>query len=81
MILNRANILPAKMPNIYVQNIFLLYQTLFLDSLLPQYMALCVSQLVSQFVKKKFQVTSKQGRRLKFGMLTVLTNIRSTKVL
>ena len=25
--------------------------------------------------------TSKQGRRLKFGMLTVLTNIRSTKVL
>ena len=25
--------------------------------------------------------TSRQGRRLKFGMLTVLTNIRSTKVL
>ena len=43
----------------------------FLGSMLPQYMALCVS-LVS-FVR--------QGRRLRFGMLTVLTNIRSTKVL
>ena len=31
--------------------------------------------------KKKIQATSKQGRRLRFGMLTVLTNIRSTKVL
>ena len=30
---------------------------------------------------KKSQATYKQGRRLKFGMLTVLTNIRSTKVL
>ena len=27
------------------------------------------------------KATSKQGRRLKFGMLTVLTNIRSSKVL
>ena len=32
-------------------------------------------------VSKKFWATSKQGRRLRFGMLTVLTNIRSTKVL
>ena len=38
--------------------------------MLPQYMALCVS----------VSVTSKQGRRLSFGMLTDLTNIRSTKV-
>ena len=51
----------------------------FLSSMLPQYMALCVSQLVC-FVKK-IQATSKQGRRLRFGMLTALTNIRSTKVL
>ena len=34
-----------------------------------------------RYVKKKFQATSKQGRRLRFGMLTVVTNIRSTKVL
>ena len=27
------------------------------------------------------EATSKQGRRLRFGLLTVLTNIRSTKVL
>ena len=26
------------------------------------------------------EVTSKQGSKLRFGMLTVLTNIRSTKV-
>ena len=32
-------------------------------------------------VKKKIQATSKQGWRLRFGMLTILTNIRSTKVL
>ena len=31
--------------------------------------------------RKKIYATSKQGRRLRFGMLTVLTNIRSTKVL
>ena len=31
--------------------------------------------------KQTFKATSKQGRRRKFGMLTVLTNIRSTKVL
>ena len=31
--------------------------------------------------KKNVNATSKQGRRLKFGMLTVLTNIRSTNVL
>ena len=28
-----------------------------------------------------FKSTSKQGRRLRFGMLTVLTNIKSTKLL
>ena len=44
----------------------------FLGSMLPQYMALSVS-----LSKKKFR----QSRRLRFGMLTVLTNIRSTKVL
>ena len=27
------------------------------------------------------EATSKQGRKLKFGMLIVLTNIRSTKML
>ena len=27
------------------------------------------------------EATSKQGRKLRFGMLTVLTNIRSIKVL
>ena len=27
------------------------------------------------------EATSKEGRRLRFGTLTVLTNIRSTKVL
>ena len=32
-------------------------------------------------VSKKYQNTSKRDRRLRFGMLTVLTNIRSTKVL
>ena len=32
-------------------------------------------------VPKNFRLTSREGRRLKFGMLTVLTNIRSTKVL
>ena len=31
--------------------------------------------------RKKMQATSKQGRRLRFGMFIVLTNIRSTKVL
>ena len=49
----------------------------FLGSMLPQYMALCVSL----FVKKKIYATSKQGRRLGFGMLTALTSIRSSKVL
>ena len=39
-----------------------------------------VRQLVS-FVKKKMQATSKQSRSLSFGMLTALTNLRSTKVL
>ena len=32
-------------------------------------------------VRKFFLATSKQGRRRRFGMSTVLTNIRSTKVL
>ena len=40
-----------------------------------------VRLLVSFVCQKKFYDTSKQGRRLSFGMLTVLTNIRSTKVL
>ena len=52
-----------------------------LGSMLPQYMALCVTLFVCQFVQKNFKATSKQGRRLSFGMLTALTNIRSTKVL
>ena len=30
---------------------------------------------------KQSKATYEQGRRVKFGMLTVLTNIRSTKVL
>ena len=61
----------------------IIYVGFFLVSMLPQYMALCVSQLVSlvSFVKKKISATSKQGRRLRFGMLIALTNIRSTKVL
>ena len=37
--------------------------------MLPQYIALFV-----RFVKKRIKATSKQGRRLRFGMLTVLTN-------
>ena len=36
-------------------------------------MALCISYSV--------YATSKQGKRMRFGMLNVLTNIRSTKVL
>ena len=32
-------------------------------------------------MSKKNYATFKQGRRLRFGMLIVLTNIRSTKVL
>ena len=51
-------------------------------SVLPQYRPLCVCLCVCvKKVSKKFDATSKQGRRLKLGMLTVLTNIRSTKVL
>ena len=48
---------------------------LFLGSMLPQYMTLCVC------VSKRLDATSNQGRRLRFGLLTLLTNIRSTKVL
>ena len=40
-----------------------------------------VRQFISLFRPKKIQAISKQGRRLRFGMLSVLTNIRSTKVL
>ena len=40
-----------------------------------------VSQFHQSVCQKKISATSKQGRRLRFGMLTVLTNIRSTKVL
>ena len=51
----------------------------FLGSMLPQYMAFSV---MLRFVcKKKIQTTSKEGRRLRFGILIALTNIRSTKVL
>ena len=50
----------------------------FLGSMLPQYMALFTRVCVCQ---KKYEATSKQGRRLRFGMLTVVTNIRTTKVL
>ena len=47
------------------------------------------STMMSWYVEDDFSVeddlqwktTSKQGRRLKFGMLTVLTNTKSTKVL
>ena len=48
----------------------------FLGSMLPQYMDLSVSfvSFVS-FVENKIEATSKQGRSLRFGMLTVLTNI------
>ena len=42
---------------------------------------LCPFRQSVSSVKKNFQATSKQGRRLRFGMLTALTNIRSTKVL
>ena len=40
-----------------------------------------VRLLVCLVSSKKNQATSKQGRRLKFSMLTALTNIRSAKVL
>ena len=47
--------------------------------------ALCVMRYASCIMHHAtcimHHATSKQGRRLKFGMLTVLTNIRSTKVL
>ena len=56
-----------------------LFLTLFLGSMLPQYMALCVCML--RYVKNNVQATSKLGRRLRFGLLTVLINIRSTKML
>ena len=52
---------------------------IFLGSMLPQYMALSV-----RFVhvsKKNYYATSEEGSRLRFGMLIVLTNIRSFKVL
>ena len=57
----------------------------FLGSMLPQYMtfsvrSLCYVMSLRVCVNKKMQDTSKQGRRLRFGMLTVLTNLRSTKV-
>ena len=52
----------------------------FLGSMLPECMVLCIS-FVGLFHPKKFYDTSKQGRRLRFGMLTVLTNIRSIKLL
>ena len=45
--------------------------------MLPQHMAFSVSVCVSS----KKNSGHKQGRRLRFGMLAALTNIRSTKVL
>ena len=51
---------------------FEIFQSIFLGSMLPQHMALCL------ILSKK---NVRQGRRLRFGMLTVLTNIRSTNVL
>ena len=53
----------------------------FLGSMLPQFMALSVYFVCSLSVcPKKSYATSKQGRLI-FGMLTVVTNIRLTKVL
>ena len=55
---------------------------LFLSSMLPQCMALSITYVsYVSCVNKNIYATSKQGRRLRFGMLTVLTNLRSTKVL
>ena len=47
--------------------------------LLTVFQAACCLNI--QLTSKKIQDTSKHGRGLKFRMLTVLTNIRSTKVL
>ena len=47
----------------------------FLGSMLPQYMALSVRLFCSS------RVSPKKIRRLRFGVLTALTNLRSTKVL
>ena len=44
----------------------------FLGSMLPLYMALSVCFVCT----KNCQATSNKGMRLRFGMLTVLTNIR-----
>ena len=53
---------------------------IFLGSMLPQYLALCTCFYVCYVTlrQKSFQNTSKQGRGLRFGMLTVFTNIKST---
>ena len=45
----------------------------FLGSMLPQYLALSVCVMCVCLCQKN-------SRRLRFGMLTVLTNIRSTEV-
>ena len=65
----------SKLPNTYIKVNVIIYE--FLGSM-PQYMALCVCEFVSLCVEKFVYATSKQGR-MKFGMLTVLTNIRLTK--
>ena len=47
-------------------------------------MGLCACVCSLRFIRcvqKKFQATSRQGRMLRYGMLTVLTNRTSTKVL
>ena len=45
-----------------------------------QHVALCIS-FVSFVVSQNFFATSRQCKKLRFGMLTVLTNIRLTKML
>ena len=49
--------------------------------LFRQHAASTMALGVSLFCPKRFYATSKQGRRIRCGMLTDLTNIISTKVL
>ena len=68
-----------------INNIIFLFSPLLVRaSSLYKLFCSCVSFFLSVsqfFCPKKFSATSKQGRRLCFGTLTFLTNIRSTKVL
>ena len=66
--------------------VFVNYQGIYMFTIFRQHAASIYGFVryvcyVTYVCKKKCQATSKQGRRLRFGMLTVLTNIRSTKVL